>query len=113
MSDSKKPVRFEVILKDDSKSQEVKSKLENMADDIKINLREFKNPDMTFVFGETSQMTYESKFDAKLVYNTRNVLSAGRYRNVSNWQETKKAKVPDYLEDLVTEINLSVKKRAC
>lgn len=76
-------VYFNAVLADDTKARKVKSVLEKMADDININILYLKSAGITNVFDETSQTTYESAFNAKLVSKTCNVLSGGRYRNVS------------------------------
>lgn len=102
-----KPVRFEVGLRKGDEGHSVKSDLERLADDLVVDVYDFKNRKMQLVTGSTSQKTYEKIFRAELNYITRTIpnVNRGPY-DVQEWTEIKPAVVPEHLKDRVVYIRL-------
>ena len=84
-------VRFNIGMNAGVDAQEVKRTLEELAKGLSVSDLSLKVDSIgrhTYIFGRTSQASYESLFGAKLRYDSRTINAAvGRPQNAEDWVE--------------------------
>jgi len=104
------PVRFIIDLETGVNAQVVKSDLEALADDLSINILEFKTLKMQLVTGNSTSGTYETLFNAELSYRERTIFNLNRMPSyVGEWVEDRKASVPKQFIGRIKRIYLQPK----